>query len=164
MRHVRDCSLAGGERAIVSRRRSFWKDASSPWEDFVRIFPFVDLVLFDYKVSDSEAHRTFTGVSNDIIRENLARIDETGIPIEIRIPVIPGINDEKGNIEESARFLSRFNGITGVVLLPYHSLGETKYQRFGREYRLAGLASPTRDRMEEIAGRLRGSGLPARVL
>jgi pyruvate formate lyase activating enzyme len=135
----------------------------APWEDYERILPFVDLVLYDFKVADAEAHRKFTGVSNDLIRENLARIDGKGIPIEIRIPLIPGINDDKKGVEDSARFLARFRNISSVVLLPYHALGETKYQQGGRSYRLAGLAAPSRDHMEEIAGWMKDLGLPARA-
>jgi pyruvate formate lyase activating enzyme len=135
----------------------------APWEDYQRILPFVDLVLYDFKISDPEAHRRYTGVSNELIRENLARIDERGVPIEIRIPLIPGINDDRRTIEEIAQFLRPIKRITAVVLLPYHSLGETKYQQVGRTYRLAGLASPTREHMEEVAGWLTGSGVPARA-
>ncbi len=133
------------------------------WEDYENVLPHVDLVLYDFKLAAAEAHRKYTGVSNETIRENLFRIDERGLPIEIRIPVIPGINDDRENMEESARILSRVKGLTGVVLLPYHGLGETKYLRVGRTYRLDGLGSPSRERMEEIAGWLTGLGLPARA-
>jgi len=135
----------------------------APWEDYEKVLPFVDLVLYDFKLADPEAHRRYTGVPNELIMENLGRIDGRGIPIEIRIPVIPGINDSRENMEETARILSRLENLTGVVLLPYHGLGETKYPRVGRTYRLGGLVSPTRERMEEIAGWLTGLGVPARA-
>jgi pyruvate formate lyase activating enzyme len=135
----------------------------APWEDFETVLPFVDLVLYDFKMADAEAHRRYTGVSNELIRENLVRIDARGLPIEIRVPVIPGINDTRPGIEESGRFLSGLRNLTGIVLLPYHGLGETKYPRVGRTYKLDGLASPPRERMEETAGWLTGMGLPART-
>lgn len=135
----------------------------APWEDYEKVLPFVDLVLYDFKLADAEAHRRYTGVPNELILENLGRIDGQGLPIEIRIPVIPGINDGRENMEETARILSRLSNLTGVVLLPYHGLGETKYPRVGRTYRLDGLVSPTRERMEEITGWLTGLGVPARA-
>jgi pyruvate formate lyase activating enzyme len=114
-------------------------------------------------MADAEAHRQYTGVSNELIRENLLRIDARGVPLEIRVPVIPGINDSRPGMEASGRFLSGLRNLTGIVLLPYHGLGETKYPRVGRTYKLDGLASPLRERMEETAGWLTGMGLPART-
>jgi pyruvate formate lyase activating enzyme len=133
----------------------------APWADYEKVLPFVDLVLYDFKLADSEAHRKYTGVDNELIRENLARIDERGMPIEVRIPVIPGINDSQENIEESARFLAGLKGIQRVALLPYHGLGESKYPRVGRTYRLDGLASPSRERMEQIASWISRYGIEA---
>jgi pyruvate formate lyase activating enzyme len=135
----------------------------APWEDFERVLPFVDLVLYDFKLSDPEAHQTYTGLSNEVIRDNLFRIDDRATPIEIRIPVIPGVNDSRLQMEDAARLLCRLGHLAGVVLLPYHGLGETKYPRVGKTYRLNGLASPSRERMAEIAGWLTGLGLPARA-
>jgi pyruvate formate lyase activating enzyme len=133
----------------------------APWEDYEKVLPFVDLVLYDFKLADAEAHRKYTGVSNETILENLARIDGLGLPVEIRIPVIPGINDDRQNIEASARFLTGMKSLTRVTLLPYHGLGESKYPRVGRTYRLDGLASPSREHMEEIAGWISAHGLAA---
>jgi pyruvate formate lyase activating enzyme len=131
----------------------------APWEEYERVLPSVDLVLYDFKLADPEEHRRYTGVSNELIVENLGRIDARGIPIEIRIPVIPGINDGRRNIEATAGILARCKGITRVTLLPYHALGETKYPQVGRTYRLDGLATPSREHMEEIAGWISASGL-----
>ncbi|MGA2975657.1 MAG: glycyl-radical enzyme activating protein [Spirochaetia bacterium] len=131
----------------------------APWEDYERVLPFVDLVLYDFKLADPEEHRRYTGVSNELIRENLARIDAAGVPMEIRIPLIPGINDGRKNIEETAGILAERKCITRVTLLPYHGLGETKYPGVGRSYRLNGLRTPSRERMEEIAGWISEFGL-----
>jgi pyruvate formate lyase activating enzyme len=131
----------------------------APWEDYLEILPMVDLILYDFKFADTEEHRKYTGVSNELIRANLARLDDMGIPVEIRIPVIPGVNDSAQNLEESARFLSQRKCVTRVTLLPYHRLGESKYLQVGRTYRLDGLRSPTRERMEEIAADMSRLGL-----
>jgi pyruvate formate lyase activating enzyme len=131
----------------------------APWEDFQKVLEFTDLVLYDFKLADPEKHRAYTGVSNEVICENLQRLDAQGIPLEVRIPIVPGITDGRDNIEESARNLCRLRSLTRVTLLPYHALGETKYPRVGRTYRLDGLRPPSRERMEEIAGWMAGFGL-----
>ena len=71
--------------------------------------------------------------------ENLKKIGEYGVPIEIRMPIIPGINDDKKNIVRSAQFLTDIKSLTRVELLPYHKLGESKYARLGMEYKLSDL-------------------------
>ncbi len=135
----------------------------APWEDVERVLPFTDLVLYDLKHADPEAHRTYTGISNERILDNLGRISRQGKPLEIRIPVIPGINDDLANIDASAAILAGLAGVTRVALLPYHRLGEAKYARLGRAYRLPGVEPPPRERMEELAGRLRAAGLPVDI-
>lgn len=131
----------------------------APWDDYEKVLPFVDLVLYDLKHADPKAHRTYTGVSNEIILENLSKIDGRGIPIEIRIPIIPGINDDRANIETTASFLKGIKNVTSVTLLPYHRLGELKYTRLGRNYRLNGLDPPTKEHMAEIADWVGAFGL-----
>jgi pyruvate formate lyase activating enzyme len=131
----------------------------APWGLYERILPSVDLVLYDFKLADPEEHRRYTGVSNELIRENLRRMDAAGAAVEIRVPVIPGVNDSRENIEATASFLAPLRRVTRVVLLPYHNLGETKYPRVGRTYRLNGVQAPTRERMAEIAGWVEAHGL-----
>jgi len=135
----------------------------APWDDFASVLPHVDLVLYDFKHADPGEHLKYTGVSNELLRENLLRIDVLGIPIEIRIPIVPGVNDDAVNMERSARIISRLRNVTGVTLLPYHRLGEEKYQRIGRSYRLRDLQPPSRERMDELAAFLVSRGLQARA-
>lgn len=92
-----------------------------------------DLFLFDLKVMDSERHKKWTGVPNEKILANLKILAETGAKMNIRIPLIAGVNDDVENITETARYLS---GLPGekieVNLLPYHKIAQTKYQKLGR--------------------------------
>ena len=101
------------------------------WETVNQILCHVDLVLYDFKHMDPAAHRLYTGVSNDMILENAKRIcKELHVSLLARIPIIPGFNDSTGNIEATGRFIATELGTsTEVYLLPYHRLGETKYQR-----------------------------------
>lgn len=131
----------------------------APWTDLERALRWTDLVLYDFKIADAERHRRYTGAANDLIRENLVRLDARGTPVEVRVPVIPGVNDDEANLDASAAFLAPLRSIRRVTLLGYHRLGESKYGRLGRTYRLEGTQPPTRERMERIAARFRAAGL-----
>jgi pyruvate formate lyase activating enzyme len=135
----------------------------APWADLERALRWTDLVLYDFKMADPERHREYTGVANDLIRENLASLDARGTPIEVRMPVIPGVNDDAGNLDATAAFLSPLRSIRRVTLLGYHRFGESKYRRLGRTYRLEGTQPPAREHMEAIAARFRAAGLETTV-
>ncbi|RKY67342.1 MAG: glycyl-radical enzyme activating protein [Candidatus Latescibacterota bacterium] len=135
----------------------------APWGVYEKVLPYVDLVLYDLKHMDPIAHRKYTGVSNELILENLVKLGESGVPIEVRMPIVPGINDGKDDIMRAAEFLKRVKNITQVVLLPYHKFGEAKYKRLGREYKLKGLQPPDKGRMEEVAGWLRYRGFEVHI-
>ena len=131
------------------------------WADFERVIPWVDLVLFDLKLADPEDHRRYTGVSNEVILENLRRIDDRGNPVEIRIPVVPGVNDARSQIEALAGVTKGLRHLARVTFLPYHRLGEAKYARLGRACRVAGLEPPNEARMAQIASWFHSRGEPA---
>lgn len=110
-----------------------------------------DLFLYDVKLFDEKRHRRFTGVSNRLILENLRRLSARGAAVIVRIPLIPGINDDEGNIREIGEFVASLGGISEIDVLPYHDTGLAKYDRLGRVYGLQDVARPTPARVEEIA-------------
>jgi pyruvate formate lyase activating enzyme len=114
------------------------------------ILKHVDLVLYDIKHLDPEKHKEYIGVSNELILSNLFEIDELGIPIEIRMPTIPGINDTEENLLALCQLVDKVKSVERIRLLPYHRLGEGKYERLELEYRLKGLETPKKERMEEL--------------
>jgi pyruvate formate lyase activating enzyme len=93
---------------------------------------------------DPAAHQLYTGVSNDIILENAKRIcKELQISLFARIPIIPGFNDSTENIEATGRFIATELGTSiEVYLLPYHRLGETKYQRLEKPGNPVSISPP----------------------
>jgi pyruvate formate lyase activating enzyme len=101
----------------------------APAEQFQNIRDKVDLFFFDFKVWDDHLHREFTGVSNSLILENLSALSIQGSSIRIRIPVVPGFNDNGDSIENAARFLLNLPAIEGISLLPYHRIGTHKSRR-----------------------------------
>ena len=90
-----------------------------------------ELLLIDLKLMDSDKHRLYTGVGNELILENIRRVAETGHPFVIRIPLIEGINADKENIEATAQFLSSLSISEALTthLLPYHDVGKDKHRR-----------------------------------
>jgi pyruvate formate lyase activating enzyme len=95
----------------------------------------LDHILFDLKHMDSEVHQAFTGVGNELILSNLRRLVSANAPITIRVPLIPGFNATVESIQAIAEFVSELDGsIKSFDLLPYHTLGKTKYKALGREY------------------------------
>ena len=133
------------------------------WPVFSETLPYVDLVLYDIKHIDDGKHRTHTGVSNALVLENLTKVGGSGVPVEIRMPIVPGMNDAEGELLRAARFLAGVKGIERVQLLPYHKLGQAKYRRLGRAYKLPDQEPPGSDHMEEIAGWIRSVGLHVQV-
>jgi pyruvate formate lyase activating enzyme len=96
-----------------------------------RVLPHVDLFLCDFKETDSGRHRTWTGVGNERILANLRRLHAAGARMQLRCPIIPGLNDRDEHFAGIAALARELAGIEGVELMPYHSLGEGKLARFG---------------------------------
>lgn len=120
------------------------------WDTLLRILQYVDLVLYDLKCMSSIEHVQFTGVDNKIILENAQKIASEKIPMIIRMPVIPGYNDSKANIKTTAEFVTKLKGVSKIDLLPYHRLGEPKYEKLGRKYKLEGISAPSEEYMQEL--------------
>jgi pyruvate formate lyase activating enzyme len=114
----------------------------------------VDLFLFDVKHVDSALHQQATGVNNGPILENLRMLLEEGqSDVAVRIPVVPGFNDDEDHMRAAASLLRRL-GKTGspppVQLLPYHFLGRTKYRILGRRYALPDASPPAPAHMNRL--------------
>ena len=103
-----------------------------PWTHFEAILPFTDLFLYDVKCFTEQLHIEGAGVSNKRILENLTRLSrETSVDIIVRIPLIPTFNDDVNELQRMADFLRPLR-VRDVELLPYHPMGEHKYEALGR--------------------------------
>lgn len=112
-----------------------------PWENIDRIKDNVDLFLYDIKHMNNEAHKKFTGVSNIRILDNLKRLSINGSKIWVRVPVIPGINDDDSNILSICEYLLSIN-LKDVFLLPYHNIAYHKYEELDMSYKLLDVLPP----------------------
>ena len=91
----------------------------------LKVIPYTDTFLYDIKAYSPEVHGRCTGVSNEIILDNLLYLNSIGADVEIRIPVVPGFND--GEIEDIARFLAPLKSVKKIRILPYHNYARSKY-------------------------------------
>lgn len=123
-----------------------------------RVSAKVDLFLYDLKVMDDTKHRQFTGSSNRMVLENLRKLDEERRRVIVRLPILPGVNDEDGDIEGLVEFLGSLKNIHRLSLLPYHDLGKEKYRRFSYAYRAESIRPPSPELMEKIKKKLESSG------
>jgi pyruvate formate lyase activating enzyme len=121
-------------------------------------------ILFDLKLIDSEAHRKYTGVGNEVILRNLAALagDPAVNPkIIMRLPLISGVNDSLEDIQKVKRlFLD--NGLKSVTLLPYHELGISKRRNIGGEPEV--FLAPTTERIRTIGDCFKACGIAVEVL
>jgi pyruvate formate lyase activating enzyme len=129
------------------------------WDIFERALPFLDLVLYDLKHIDPVLHQQYVGASNQRILENLRQLSRSGIPIEVRMPIIPTINDAPDHIESAALFLASLNNLRGVRLLAYHRFAGSKYRSVGRVDCMPDVPVPTRQQLQDVAGHLRNHDL-----
>ena len=152
------CKQAGLHTAIET-------SGMAKWEAFKQVLEHVDLVLYDLKHMDSLSHQKCTGVTNELILENVKRIHkEYAIPIIARIPIIPGYNADPQNIESTARFVATELGTdTKVNILAYHRLGETKYSRLEKENSRICITPPTVEQMTALQKTLETFGLTVSI-
>ena len=119
-----------------------------PYERFERILPYTDLFLYDIKCFDSEKHKQYTGVGNELILENLKRLLATDKSVWIRIPIIPTVNDTEEEIRSIRSFLLSCGTPEKVELLPYHAMGEHKYAAIGKKVKMFSV--PSEEKMKHL--------------
>ncbi|MDO5045039.1 MAG: glycyl-radical enzyme activating protein [Coriobacteriia bacterium] len=136
--------------------------SAAPWDHLKDIYENVDFAFNDIKHMDPEKHKAGTGGDNKMILENIEKIaqlaQEGKLRQIIRIPIIVGYNDDDENIDATIAFCKKI-GANEVNILPYHRLGESKYEQLDVEYKGKALVAPTDEHMKEIAERIRAAGL-----
>jgi pyruvate formate lyase activating enzyme len=120
----------------------------APWQVMAEVAQQTDLFLYDLKLMDDVRHRKYTGVSNRLILSNLKRLSAAGENIIVRIPLIPGVNDDEQNLRLTQRFLADLPNLARIEVLPYHDIAQAKYSALDLTYRLPELASPSAERVE----------------
>ncbi len=113
---------------------------------------------------DSQRHKKWTGVANGPILNNLRLLAQTGACINIRIPLVKGVNDDNTNIEQTAAFVANLpGGKKRINILPYHNIAAGKYLRLGEQYDASDMAEPSREDLAGVIARFAAFGLEAIV-
>lgn len=121
------------------------------------------LFLYDLKHPDSEAHKRFTGVGNQLILSNLALLAKLHKQVIIRIPVIPGINDAEDTVKRMMRVIRNAGDFNEVHLLPFHNLAGNKYERFRMENKLQKQENLKTESLEPIKQQFEAEGFEVRI-
>jgi len=119
-----------------------------PWDFFEKIIPYTDLFLFDLKSMNSETHKKYTGVGNELILENLSRLLKTNVNVWIRVPVISDVNDSEEEMKKMKNFFKTNGYPEKIELLPYHAMGEHKYGALGRNIEKFG--APINEKLDKL--------------
>lgn len=150
------CHAEGLHTAIESA-------ASSSFSEIAKLLPHLDLYLMDIKHMDGKKHKEYTGIDNARILENARRVAESGVELIIRTPVVPGFNDTAEEIRAISRFAASLPGVREHHLLPYHRLGQDKYEGLGRAYSLKDIEPPSHEKMEYLLSVAEESGLKCQI-
>ena len=124
--------------------------ANLPWERLNSILPVTDLVMMDVKLMDSARHRKHTGVANQRILDNAMRLGQQRIPLIVRTPVVPGINDTPEDVGAIAEFVATLPSLLYYELLPFHPMARGKYASLDMDYRAKDLRSPSKEEMDAL--------------
>lgn len=129
------------------------------WRVMEKVLPWVNLFLYDLKFVNDNKHQEYTGVSNRNILQNLKRLSAAGVSIVVRIPLIPGINDNEAELHLFGKYLTNLPNMPQVEIMPYHDIAEAKYESLGITYQLPGLKPPTREKLTQVQQVLESYGL-----
>ena len=102
-----------------------------PWSAFDKTLEACDLYLYDVKCVDTARHRARIGADNALILDNARKLSAAGKPMWVRVPVIPGFNDDEAEMRRIADFVNDLSSVERVTLMPYHTLGKSKYETLG---------------------------------
>lgn len=154
---LKACGNEGIHRAVDT-------SGYAKWEILRKVSAYTDLFLYDIKHMDPEMHKQFTGVSNDLILDNLKLLAGIDCKIAIRIPLIEGFNTDKLNISRTAAFIAALpENARTVQLLPYHNIASKKYEKLGGYYNPGHLSEPSEKTISNCMEIFNAYGLSATI-
>jgi len=114
-----------------------------------------DIFLYDIKDTASDRHKAYTGVSNELIIENLMKLDKLGVTITLRCTIIPGINDDDAHFKNLGALAEKLKNVTHIDIQPYHSMGTAKAVAIGKKPWDASVPLADKEQVEQWAQQLR---------
>jgi pyruvate formate lyase activating enzyme len=134
------------------------------WEIISRTLEWTDLFLIDLKLMDDMLHQKYTGVSNQIVLENIRKLSERGSSFRIRIPMIPEISTTLENVKQSIVFLKELpNPPEGIDLLPFHNTAKEKYKRFNMDNYFVNCHSLPKEELTGIKTQFEEAGFEVKI-
>lgn len=136
-------------------------------ETILKIAEFTDLFLFDIKHINSDEHFKWTGVRNEQILENLKNLLQNKFNVQIRMPLLKGVNDSEEAITKAMEFLlpyKEYKNFKGIDLLPYHKMGVNKYNQLGVEYPVYGDPSLSDEDLNRIESYIKRYNMNTKVV
>ena len=135
------CKKEGIHTCLDTSGITYTESNSSYVQKLDKLMKYTDLVMLDIKHIDPDQHKMLTGKDNAGILAFAKYLDEKNIPIWIRHVIVEDITDDDRELYKLGRFIGTLKNLMALDVLPYHSLGETKYEELGIEYKLKGMKS-----------------------
>jgi choline trimethylamine-lyase activating enzyme len=157
---LRECKRAGIHTAIET-------SGYTKLETILAMAEHIDLVLYDLKQMDTDCHYQLTGVHNERILENLRELIIRGHNVQVRMPLMKGLNDDVDTIRKTVEFLLPYKecrNFKGIDLLPYHKLGINKYRQLDLTYTVQGDLSLNDADLARIERQISQYDFPVRVV
>lgn len=138
------CKEQGISTVIDTAGKPFTREEPF-FSKFNELLKYTDLIMLDLKHIDSDDHKKLTGFGNENILDLAQYLSDKSVPVWIRHVLVPGINDDDFSLNKLNKFIKTLNNVQRVEILPYHNLGEFKYEDLGIKYPLSGLRSPSKE-------------------
>ncbi|MCR4998130.1 MAG: pyruvate formate lyase-activating protein [Butyrivibrio sp.] len=123
---------------------------------FEELMKYTDLLLVDIKHIDRDEHIELTGLPNDNIFDGFKYLSDISKPIWIRHVLVPGITDDDEYLKKTREFIETLSNVKKIEVLPYHSMGQHKFETLGIPYKLDGVKSPSKERVDNAMKILNG--------
>lgn len=120
------------------------------------LIKYTDLVLLDIKHINSTKHKELTGFDNENVLNFAQFLNDNNLPVWIRYVLVPSINEDDKSLIELKKFLDFLNNVQKVEVLPYHTLGVSKYEKLNIPYKLSGVLPPSIEQIDKANKILRG--------
>ena len=148
---LQECNRCGIDTAVET---SFF----SSWSSIEQSLPFLNTIYVDLKHANSDKHKDLIGAGNEIIYNNLRKLETSAFSnsLIIRIPLIPGVNDDDENLLELLAAINSLTKVAAIEILPYHRLGVSTYPLLDRKYQLETYPSPSENYLQERLSFLKG--------
>ena len=144
---LRRCKAQGLHTCVDTAGQPFRRDPE--WLDrFNELMSLTDLFMLDLKQFDSKLHVELTGKDNANILDMARYLSDNGKEMWIRHVLVPGVTDDENDLRKMSDFIASLKTVSRVEILPYHTLGVSKWQKLGIPYPLEGVPTPTDEQVK----------------